>query len=334
MNDNSNLNINITHLVLSGGGMHGVVFVGALRYLYLNNLHKNVTHIAGCSIGSFVGLMFAFKLQIEEMETLIYKIVSDYDLCNVPIKNYIKLVTEYGICDMENLIIHLKNFIKYKYPNLNDNVTFKDISKKFGINLYMSSTNINSCENKIFSIENTPDICVFDACCASMCIPLLFKPIYIDDYYYDGALTNNFPINIFDDVPCDNIIGMVLQKEERKMQKTKNISLIYILKQLFNILNKLRIKDVLIAQINNSKIKNFYYPKNLPLDNTININFTRLGMKFELKKEQIDSMIFAGFESMTEYIEDRYDKYIKKIDLDIIFSSTRSSESSGSSGSI
>ena len=188
----------------------------------------------------------------------------------------------------------------------------------------MSSTNINSCENKIFSIENTPDICVFDACCASMCIPLLFKPIYIDDYYYDGALTNNFPINIFDDVPCDNIIGMVLQKEERKMQKTKNISLIYILKQLFNILNKLRIKDVLIAQINNSKIKNFYYPKNLPLDNTININFTRLGMKFELKKEQIDSMIFAGFESMTEYIEDRYDKYIKKIDLDIIFSSSRS----------
>ena len=62
----------------------------------------------------------------------------------------------------------------------------------------------------------------------------------------------------------------------------------------------------------------------MPLDNTININFTRLGMKFELKKEQIDSMIFAGFESMTEYIEDRYDKYIKKIDLDIIFSSSRS----------
>ena len=107
--------------------MHGVVFVGALRYLYLNNLHKNVTHIAGCSIGSFVGLMFAFKLQIEEMETLIYKIVSDYDLCNVPIKNYIKLLTEYGICDMENLIIHLKKFIKYKYPHLDDNVTFKDI---------------------------------------------------------------------------------------------------------------------------------------------------------------------------------------------------------------
>lgn len=323
MDDNSNLNMNITHLVLSGGGMHGAMFIGALRYLYFKNLHKNITHIAGCSIGSFVGLMFAFRLQIDEMETIIYKIADDTDICNVPIKNYIKIITEYGICNIEHFIIHLKNFVKYKYPNLNDNVTFKDISKIFGINLYMSTTNINSCKNKIFSIENTPDICVFDACCASMCIPLLFKPIHIDDYYYDGALTNNFPIYIFDDVPCDNIIGMILHKDEKKMQKTKTISLIYILKQLFNILNKLRVKNVLIAQINNSKIKNFYYPKNLPLDNTINIIFSRLGMKFELKKEQIDSMVFAGFESMSEYMEDRYYNYIKNINLDIIFSNTR-----------
>ena len=323
MDDNSNLNMNITHLVLSGGGMHGAMFIGALRYLYFKNLHKNITHIAGCSIGSFVGLMFAFRLQIDEMETIIYKIADDTDICNVPIKNYINIITEYGICNIEHFIIHLKNFVKYKYPNLNDNVTFKDISKIFGINLYMSTTNINSCKNKIFSIENTPDICVFDACCASMCIPLLFKPIRIDDYYYDGALTNNFPIYIFDDVPCDNIIGMILHKDEKKMQKTKTISLIYILKQLFNILNKLRVKNVLIAQINNSKIKNFYYPKNLPLDNTINIIFSRLGMKFELKKEQIDSMVFAGFESMSEYMEDRYYNYIKNINLDIIFSNTR-----------
>ena len=297
--------MNITHLVLSGGGMHGVMFLGALRYLYITNLHKKITHIAGCSIGSFVGLMFAFKLEIEEMEELVYNMQYDNDLCNVPIKNYIKLITEYGICDMELFINHLKVAIKKKYPHLDDKLTFRDISKIFGVNIYMSATNINSCENKIFSIEDTPDICVYDACCASMCIPLLFKPIHIEDYYYDGALTNNFPIKIFDHVPSENIIGMVLQKEERTIEKTKNINLIYILKQLFNILNVLRVKHVLTAQINNSKIKNFYYPKNLPLKSTMDIKFSRLGMKLQLKKEQIDEMIFCGFESMGEYIEDR-----------------------------
>ena len=278
-NININMNMNITHLVLSGGGMHGVMFIGALRYLYFKKLDKNITHIAGCSIGSFIGLMFAFKMQINEMEEIIYTARKDEELCNVPIKNYIKLITEYGMCDVSKFIIHLKRAVKNKYPFLDDIVTFKDIAKKFGINLYISSTNINSCENRIFSIEDTPDICVFDACCASMCIPLLFKPIYIDDYYYDGALTNNFPIKIFEKVPSENILGMILQKENKQIiEKTKNINLIYIIKQLFTIFNKLRVKHVLFEQIKNSKINNFYYPTNLPLDNTMNITFSRLGM--------------------------------------------------------
>jgi predicted acylesterase/phospholipase RssA len=309
-----NINMNITHLVLSGGGMHGVMFIGALRYLYFKKLDKNITHIAGCSIGSFIGLMFAFKMQINEMEEIIYTARKDEELCNVPIKNYIKLITEYGMCDVSKFIIHLKRAVKNKYPFLDDIVTFKDIAKKFGINLYISSTNINSCENRIFSIEDTPDICVFDACCASMCIPLLFKPIYIDDYYYDGALTNNFPIKIFEKVPSENILGMILQKENKQIiEKTKNINLIYIIKQLFTIFNKLRVKHVLFEQIKNSKINNFYYPTNLPLDNTMNITFSRLGMKLELKKKQIDDMIFAGFESMMEYMDERYSDYIEEI---------------------
>ena len=314
MTDNININMNITHLVLSGGGMHGVMFIGALRYLYFKKLDKNITHIAGCSIGSFIGLMFAFKMQINEMEEIIYTARKDEELCNVPIKNYIKLITEYGMCDVSKFIIHLKRAVKNKYPFLDDIVTFKDIAKKFGINLYISSTNINSCENRIFSIEDTPDICVFDACCASMCIPLLFKPIYIDDYYYDGALTNNFPIKIFEKVPSENILGMILQKENKQIiEKTKNINLIYIIKQLFTIFNKLRVKHVLFEQIKNSKINNFYYPTNLPLDNTMNITFSRLGMKLELKKKQIDDMIFAGFESMMEYMDERYSDYIEEI---------------------
>ena len=65
--------------------------------------------------------------------------------------------------------------------------------------------------------------------------------------------------------------------------------------------------------IKNSKINNFYYPTNLPLDNTMNITFSRLGMKLELKKKQIDDMIFAGFESMMEYMDERYSDYIEEI---------------------
>ena len=104
--------MNITHLVLSGGGMRGVIFVGALRYMYINNIHKNIKHIAGCSIGALIGLMMAFKLTIEEMEEILYICKDDNELCYLSIKKYIRLMTEYGLFNTEILIKHLKNIIK------------------------------------------------------------------------------------------------------------------------------------------------------------------------------------------------------------------------------
>jgi len=315
--------MNITHLVLSGGGMRGVIFIGALRYIYINNINKNIKHIAGCSIGALIGLMMVFKLTIEEMEDILYICKDDNELCYLSIKKYIRLMTEYGLFNTEILIKHLKNVIKKKYPekcllneynthDISDTITFSQLSKSFGVNIYVSCTNINTCDNEIFSIETTPDICVYKACCASMAIPLLFKPINIGDYYYyDGALTNNFPIKIFANVPKENIIGMILYKENKNIEPVKNINLIYIIKQLMTILNILRVKQVLLKEIQDSKCIDYYNPKNLVLNSAMNITFNRKGMRLHITKTEMDEMIYAGFESMTKYIEERYNKYIE-----------------------
>ena len=343
-------NINITHLVLSGGGMRGVIFVGALRYLYLNNMHNNIKHIAGCSVGSLIGLMFALKLTIDEMEEVLYNCMKDNELCFLSIKRYIRLITELGLFDTQAMIKHLKIIIKRKYadrcckgakdtectkctkctkceegakedteePNeynvgdISETITFAQLSKIFGVNMYISCTNINTCENEIFSIEKTPDACAYKACCASMSIPLLFKPINIGDYYYyDGGLTNNFPIKIFADVPRENIMGMLLYKDNEKIQPVpaKTINFIYIVKQLMTILNMLRVKEVLLKQIQDSKYTNYYRPQNLVLSSGMNIVFARKGMRLHITKKEIDEMIYVGFETMTEYIDQLSAKY-------------------------
>lgn len=317
-------NINITHLVLSGGGMRGVIFVGALRYLYLNNIHKNIKHIAGCSIGSLIGLMFALKLTIDEMEEVLYNCMKDNELCFLSIKKYIRLITELGLFDTEVMIKHLKKIIKRKYADMcvineynkgdiSETITFAQLSKSFGINMYISCTNINTCDNEIFSIDKTPDVCVYKACCASMSIPLLFKPINIGDYhYYDGGLTNNFPIKIFADVPRENILGMLLYKPNDKVENipVKNINIIYIVKQLMIILNMLRVKEVLLKQIQDSNYTNYYRPQNLVLNSGMNIIFARKGMRLHITKKEIDEMIYVGFETMTEYMEELFAKYM------------------------
>ena len=314
--------MNITHLVLSGGGMRGVIFIGALRYLYLNNMHKNIKHIAGCSIGSLIGLMFALKLTIYEMEEVLYNCMKDNDLCFLSIKKYIRLITELGLFDTQTMIKHLKIIIKKKYSDrcngadesgdISETITFAQLSKIFGVNMYISCTNINTCENEIFSIEKTPDVCAYKACSASMSIPLLFKPINIGDYhYYDGGLTNNFPIKIFADVPRENIIGMLLYKDNETIEHVpmKTINFIYIVKQLMTILNMLRVKEVLLKQIQDSKYTNYYRPQNLVLKSGMNIIFARKGMRLHITKKEIDEMIYAGFETMTEYIDELAAKY-------------------------
>ncbi len=177
--------------------------------------------------------------------------------------------------------------------------------------MYMSCTNINTCDNEIFSIENTPDICVYKACCASMAIPLLFKPINMgENYYYDGALTNNFPIKIFINVPRENIIGMILYNEKKIVEPVKKINLIYIIRQLMTILNTLRVKQVLLKELQDNKFTDYYNPNNLILHSSMNITLNRKGMRLHITKTEMDDMIYVGFETMTKYIEDRQKKYI------------------------
>jgi len=319
--------IKITHLVLSGGGMRGVMFIGALRLLYLENLHKNITHISANSIGSFIGLMIAFKLTIEEMEKILYDMKDDNTLCFIPIKNYIRFITEYGFFSIQLFMNHLIKLINTKYPDIGDDITFVELSKRFGINLYISTTNINRCENRIFSIDNTPDNSVFRACEASMSVPLLFKPVKIDDeYYYDGALTNNFPIKIFSGVPKENILGMILYSDNKKCKEdlipNKKINIFFIFKQLFNIFDILRTQQVLLKQINTSEIDNYYMPGIITNQKTLNFKLDKMGVKMILTTSQIENMIYAGYDSMSKFIDKRrslvkeeYDKRLEYADI-------------------
>ena len=308
--------LNITHLVISGGGMIGAVYIGALRYLYLENLHKNITHISGTSIGAFIGLAIAFKLDIEDIEDIVKTAINDTKLCNIPYKNCIKIITECGLTNIDLLTNHMKNKIKNKYKNLDEKITFLYLAKRFGVNYYISTTNIYTCKNKMFCLEDTPNVCVFKACAASMSIPLLFKPTKIgDDYYYDGGLTNNLPINIFKDVPYDNILGLLIHKDYKKIcddsiiPKPK-ISILYLLKQLINIYEDKRVKIVIENHIDDDKIDYYYIPDNYPDIKLMNFEFKNKGIIMTLTDEVINNFIYSGFESMSKYIEKRRNKLI------------------------
>lgn len=306
--------LNITHLVLSGGGMRGIAYVGAMRYLYLNNLHKNIKNIAATSIGSYVGLLLAFQLSISEMEELCYNANKIDDLCNISYKKCINIISEFGLTDIKLFTDNFKSYILKKYPDIEEDITFAYLAKRFGVNMYISTTCIYSCTNKIFSIDDTPDISVFDACSASMALPLLFKPVEIEDnHYYDGGLTNNFICNIFDNVPKDNILNMIIytdyyNKDVIKYIKPEKLSLIFIINQFITIYEKVRTKYVLEDYIDINNIDNYCIFDNLCGIDMITFTTEKWGFKLKLSDENINSLIFKGYDTMSKYIDNRIEK--------------------------
>ena len=61
----------IENLVLGSGGTKGIALIGFYKYLFLNNSHKNLKNILGCSVGSLVGMMISIGYSYKEMEGLL-----------------------------------------------------------------------------------------------------------------------------------------------------------------------------------------------------------------------------------------------------------------------
>jgi NTE family protein len=287
--------------------MHGVIFVGAFRYLYLENMLKDITHIAATSIGSFIGLFVALKLSMEEIESIMYNIFDKEEFNFIPRKDYFKLFSHLGLSSTKSITSELQKVMKTKYGI--EDITFRELAKRFGINMYISATDIIHSMNTIFSIDDTPDLSVITASEASMSVPFLYMPVLIDNiYYYDGGLCNNFPIKVFSNVPKENILGMVVHKEKDTAKSTlkEKVTIFYLAKQIFNMLNAIRAKEVTHRQITHQE--DIFIVQNIPFENFINLKVSIQGIKFEITRDDINAMIYAGFDEMHKYMHTRLKK--------------------------
>lgn len=308
--------MNITHLVLSGGALKALCFVGVMQYLYLENMDKNIKNIASCSMGSIIGMMLGFKIPVEDMEKIFLKILNDKKTSYIDKKEYINLFYKCGIISSYIYMEEIKKYIKERDGI--DDITFIEFSKKYGINLYMSLTNIYTCKNDIFSIDTTPDVSVFKACSASIAIPLLYQPVKINGYYYlDGGLTNNLPIDIFKDVPRENILAVAINSNKKldpeiPIEKNTKPNLLLVIQQIFKLLNITRHNAVLVNKIDD---KCTLVINNSPFQGWMKFKLGIDGSIVNLSKEEVHNMIFIGFDNAFNYFNERREKYNENTQL-------------------
>ena len=179
-------------ICMSGGGIKGFAFIGALDYLNKKKIINidNIKNWVGTSIGSILAYAVVCGFSITEMENFIIEFDFTKTNPDISIDN---IFISHGISDGKRAEFILRSFIQHKF-NVDD-ITFLELYKLTQKNLLIIGTNFTYAREEVFSHNTTPDMSVVTAVRISMSIPVFFTPVlYNNCYYVDGSITNNFPI--------------------------------------------------------------------------------------------------------------------------------------------
>ena len=315
-NTNNNTN-NIKHLVLSGGGLLGISYIGLLRYLEESHSIANIKSISGCSAGSFFGCLIALGYTSKELET-IAKSLNFKEYMNINAESLINFMRTKGLESGTYLINLIKKCIKDK--TCDENITFRQVKEKYKIELQIGVTNLSKYKFELLNSINSPDIPIYKAIRASTALPFIFEPYVIgNDVYCDGGLVDNFPIDsiVSNEEEKDNDKDNDKDKKtEDKDKNNVNILGIYLINQV-NPISKDNYQSIPLLDyfsvISHSLARSFI-SKKMEIEN----NTSNKRQKIIIYKIPCDIMTFikinASLEDINNIIEIAYDTTKKEME--------------------
>lgn len=177
-------------LILGGGGAKGSYQVGALKALNEYNLLEDLNIVAGTSIGAFNACLVMEKLSYEEMFN-IWKQIDNSIMYNSDTRYKEDKLGIFNQTNMYDILVAMQNPKKLLKSNINGYV----VAAKLEDTSFLSQIKKDKMEETTFHLNKLKD--PHKAVLASSSIPIVFGPTLIDDnYYVDGGLLNNLPVNI------------------------------------------------------------------------------------------------------------------------------------------
>ena len=177
---------------LSGGGIKGISFVGALDFLQ----HKSYININQINnwVGTSAGAMLCYLLTLGYSIHEIGEFILDFNFQTLESEISIDgLLGSHGLNNGIKMIVLMSSFLKEKY-DLED-INFFDHFKLTNKKLTIIGTNFSKGIETVFNYENHPTMSVITAIRISCSVPVIFEPVLFNgDYYIDGGLSNNFPL--------------------------------------------------------------------------------------------------------------------------------------------
>uniref|UniRef100_A0A6C0LZG8 PNPLA domain-containing protein n=1 Tax=viral metagenome TaxID=1070528 RepID=A0A6C0LZG8_9ZZZZ len=185
----------LQNIVICGGGINIVGYIGVLSYLNEQGLLSNIKNYYGTSAGAIVSVMLGLGYTIDELKKFIFKfdfkrIMDDPDPT--------LLIDKLGLCSGNKMEIIAQSIVSFKLGVDMVDYSLKQLYEDKGINIVLCSYDITN--KKIIYFDKSSIVPIWKALIASCCIPFIFKPYKIDNIeYIDGGICDNFPIHLIDD---------------------------------------------------------------------------------------------------------------------------------------
>jgi NTE family protein len=276
---------NYDTLVISGGGIKGFILLGAIQAVLDSGKLNNVDTYLGTSMGAILGYLLAIGYTpieiVVELHTTMNKYLlktQNFDLTN--------MINGNGAITFTHLNEGLEKLTLNKIGKF---ITLGKLREEYGKTLICATYNMTVCTTEYLGPDNYPDLPCLTAIRMSSNIPMIFDRFkYMDNYYIDGGLTDNFPILKGCEIG-NKVLGICLEIEENTL---KDIPEDGVVSYLFKLL------QVPVIQGTRNQINQV---KNLAQDKCTIINIMselRNFLQFDVQSKVKLEMFSKGYETV------------------------------------
>jgi predicted acylesterase/phospholipase RssA len=222
-----------TALVLGGGGFTGGVYeIGALRALDLLAANSSINQFdvyVGTSAGSFIAALCANGVSPEEMMRVVtrqgkapFKDINLSDLLRPNVVEFARkgaliplravslarnVVSQWGAVSLMDVFLGLAEGLpsgaytgagieRYLHGVLSEPGRSDDF-RKLGCELYITATDLDTCERVVFGVDGSDDVPISTAVRASGALPMVYSPVRIKDReLIDGGIVSTTNLDI------------------------------------------------------------------------------------------------------------------------------------------
>jgi NTE family protein len=261
-------------LGLGGGGLKGILHIGALRELAKHQSLEFPDGIYGCSVGSIIATYVSFRLPIDDkLVEMTRQLSMDQFLPKLSFSDVSSALSQKGVFSMDMFEETLVKLFLQVGIDLKD-MKIGDAPQP----LYIISSNITRGIPTVF----TKDVPILDALKCSCCIPGIFKPqVLYNQLYVDGGVF----------VPCiswiqPDALTLSLTKQKTNHMTPQNITQISPIEFM---------KDIYSMAIN-------HFMEQHKTESIVSLSYPNLHSESDLSDFDIDDILLKSGSTLRRFL--------------------------------